>query len=156
MSEHNYIDEKSKKILIVSSRELLSIDESLSLLVTKSEFEGAVTLRPLAPGAVIGCSIDLIVKVAEAVLKMSEDPDEPKDRELEVSDVDLFVLREVAVSLVSLDESLSLALRRKIYELLMRPAIEAKAQKASELEFVENLITRSDDDGGLNQQLEDL
>ena len=94
--------------------------------------------------------------MAEAALKMSEDPGKPQDQELQVSDVDLFVLREVAVSLVSLDESLSLFLRRKIYELLMRPDIEAKAEEVSDLEFVENLITRSDGDGGLNQQLEDL
>ena len=99
---------------------------------------------------------DLISKVAEAVLKMPECLDKPQNQELEVSDVDLFVLREVAISLVLEDRSLSLSLRRKIYELLTRPSIEDKAVQGGELRFVEDLLNRSDEDGDLNQLIEDL
>ena len=156
MSNSKSLDEREDKVLVVSPEELLSIDESLSLLVNRSELDGAISLRPLASAAVIGCSIDLISKVAEAVLKMPECLDKPQNQELEVSDVDLFVLREVAISLVLVDRSLSLSLRRKIYTLLMRPSIEDKAVQCGELRFVEDLLNRADEDGDLNQLFEDL
>ena len=54
------IDEAQTKVLTLTPVELLSIDDGLSLLVNKNEFDGAVTLRPVYPSAGIGCSIDLI------------------------------------------------------------------------------------------------
>ena len=54
------IDEAHSKELTLSPVELLTIDDGLSLLVNKNEFDGAVALRPVYPSAGIGCSIDLI------------------------------------------------------------------------------------------------
>ena len=48
------IDEAEAKTLTLSPVELLSIDDGLSLLVNKNEFDGAVTLRPVYPSAGIG------------------------------------------------------------------------------------------------------
>ena len=113
------IDEAHSKELTLSPIELLTIDDGLSLLVNKNEFDGAVALRPIYPSAGIGCSIDLITKIGEAILRMAEDLEKPHNQVVLVTDVDIFVLRELVISqVVKMDRSIALGLRLKLYKLL--------------------------------------
>ena len=147
------IDESKAKQLILSPVELLSIDDGLSLLVNKNEFDGAVTLRPVYPSAGIGCSIDLLSKVGQAVLKMSEDLEKPRNQALEVTDVDIFILRELVISqVVKMDKSIALGLRLKLYELLYSEVMEEEATN----EAVASLLEVSNKDGKLGKVLDEF
>lgn len=147
------IDESKAKQLMLSPVELLSIDDGLSLLVNKNEFDGAVTLRPVYPSAGIGCSIDLLSKVGQAVLKMSEDLEKPRNQALEVTDVDIFILRELVISqVVKMDKSIALGLRLKLYELLYSEVMEEEATN----EAVASLLEVSNKDGKLGKVLDEF
>jgi len=147
------IDEAQTKVLTLTPVELLSIDDGLSLLVNKNEFDGAVTLRPVYPSAGIGCSIDLITKVGQAILKMSKNLEAPLSQTLEITDVDIYVLRELVISqVVKMDKSVALGLRLKLYNLLYSDFMQAEALDKS----VEHLLKISDKDGQLGTLLDAL
>jgi len=145
------IDEAHSKELSLSPVELLTIDDGLSLLVNKNEFDGAIALRPIYPSAGIGCSIDLITKIGEAILKMSEHLDKPMNQIIKVTDVDMFVLRELVVSqVVKMDRSVALGLRLKLYTLLYSENLEADELN----EKLDTLLEKSNTDGRLGQVLD--
>jgi len=147
------VDELQFKPLVLSPIELLSIDDGLSLLVNKGEFDGAVTLRPVYPSAGMGCSLDLITKVGQAILKMAEKLSTPENQTLEITDVDLYVLRELVISqVVKMDKSIALGLRLKLYALLYGDYMKAEALDES----VEHLLSISDKDGQLGTLLDAL
>jgi hypothetical protein len=149
----HHLDESHYKSLTLSPLELLTIDDGLSLLVNKSEFDGAVTLRPVYPSAGIGCSIDLISKVGQAILKMSENLETPTSQVIKLTDVDLYVLRELVISQVAkIDKSVAFGLRLKLYTLLHSDFIEAEELDNS----VERLLKVSDKDGQLGTLLDAL
>ena len=149
----HHIDEAQFKSLVLSPVELLSIDDGLSLLVNKNEYDGAITLRPVFPSASIGCSIDLITKIGQAILKMSKDLEAPESQTLEFTDVDLYILRELVISqVVKVDKNVALGLRLKLYNLLYSDLIKAEALDKS----VEHLLKVSDKDGQLGTLLDAL
>ena len=147
----HHIDEENAKVIILTPLELLTIDDGLSLLVNKNEFDGAVTLRPVYPTAGIGCSIDLLTKIGQAVLKMAEDLENPLNQEIELNDVDLYILRELLISQIAkIDRSVALSLRLKIYTLLYGEVIaEAKLNDS-----LERLLETSNKDGKLGTVLD--
>ncbi len=145
------IDELQTKIITLSPVELLSIDDGLSLLVNKNEFDGAVALRPIYPSAGIGSSIDFLAKIGQAILKMSENLEKPQPQDIEVVDVDLYILRELVISqVVKLDRSIALGLRLKIYSLLYGDFVKEDAINNS----LEQLLKTSDKDGKLGTVLD--
>jgi len=108
-------------------------------------------LRPIYPSAGIGCSIDLITKIGEAILKMSEHLDKPMNQIIKVTDVDMFVLRELVVSqVVKMDRSVALGLRLKLYTLLYSENLEADELN----EKLDTLLEKSNTDGRLGQVLD--
>jgi hypothetical protein len=129
----------------------LTIDDGLSLLVNKGEFDGAVTLRPVYPSAGIGCSIDLIARIGEAILKMAEKLESPTNQIIEVTDVDIYILRELVISqVVKMDRSIALGLRLKLYNLLYSDNVEAEAINKS----LDTLLEMSNKDGQLGKVLD--
>ena len=145
------IDEAYNKELSLSPVELLTIDDGLSLLVNKNEFDGAVALRPIYPSAGIGCSIDLITKIGEAILKMAESLEKPTTQIIKVTDVDIFVLRESVISqVVKMDKSVALGLRLKLYTLLYSENLEADEMNRT----LDTLLEKSNTDGRLGQVLD--
>ena len=147
------IDEAHSKELTLSPGELLTIDDGLSLLVNKNEFDGAVALRPVYPSAGIGCSIDLITKIGEAILRMSEDLEKPHNQVVLVTDVDIFVLRELVISqVVKMDRSIALGLRLKLYNLLYSENIKADNINRN----LDNLLEISNKDGELGKVLDEF
>jgi hypothetical protein len=149
--EGQHIDELSTKIISLEPVELLSIDDGISLLVNKNEYAGATTLRPIFPSAGIGCSIDFLAKIGQAIVKMSEDLENPQAQPIEVADVDLYVLRELVLSqVVKLDKGVALGLRLKIYNLLYGDFVREDAINNS----LEQLLETSDKDGKLGTALD--
>ena len=147
------IDEAHSKELTLSPIELLTIDDGLSLLVNKNEFDGAVALRPIYPSAGIGCSIDLITKIGEAILRMAEDLEKPHNQVVMVTDVDIFVLRELVISqVVKMDRSIALGLRLKLYKLLYSENIEADNLNKN----IDKLLEISNGDGALGKVLDEF
>jgi hypothetical protein len=147
----HHINETQQKNLSLSPVELLTIDDGLSLLVNKGEFDGAVTLRPVYPSAGIGCSIDLIARVGEAILKMAEKLESPTNQIIEVTDVDIYILRELVISqVVKMDRSIALGLRLKLYNLLYSDNVEAEAINKS----LDTLLEMSNKDGQLGKVLD--
>ena len=145
------IDEALSKELVLSPVELLTIDDGLSLLVNKNEYDGAVALRPIYPSAGIGCSIDLISKIGEAILRMAESLEKPTNQTIQVTDVDIFVLRELVISqVVKMDKSIALGLRLKLYTLLYSETLKADEMNKQ----LEKLLETSNDDGKLGQVLD--
>ena len=145
------IDEARSKELSLSPVELLTIDDGLSLLVNKNEFDGAIALRPIYPSAGIGCSIDLITKIGEAILRMAESLEKPTNQIISVTDVDIFVLRELVISqVVKMDRSIALGLRLKLYTLLYSETLEADAMNKK----LDILLEKSNTDGKLGQLLD--
>ena len=147
----HHIDEAHAKELSLSPVELLTIDDGLSLLVNKNEFDGAVALRPIYPSAGIGCSIDLITKLGEAILRMSECLEKPLNQTITVTDVDIFVLRELVISqVVKMDRSIALGLRLKLYNLLYSDNLKEDARNKS----LDELLEVSNKDGKLGKVLD--
>jgi hypothetical protein len=147
----HHIDELQTKIITLTPVELLSIDDGLSLLVNKTEFDGAIALRPVYPSAGIGCSIDFLTKIGQAILKMSENLENPQPQAVEVADVDLYILRELVIAqVVKIDRSVALGLRLKIYALLYGDFVEEAAINNS----LEQLLEMSDKDGKLGTVLD--
>lgn len=145
------IDELPTNIINLSPVELLSIDDGLSLLVNKNEFDGAISLRPVFPSASIGCSIDFLAKIGQAILKMSENLENPTNQSVEVADVDLYILRELVISqVIKMDKSVALGLRLKIYTLLYGKSVEEDAINES----LEKLLETSNEDGKLGTVLD--
>ena len=145
------IDELHTKIIKLTPVELLSIDDGLSLLVNKNEFDGAVALRPVYPSAGIGCSIDFLAKIGQAILKMSENLENPQPQDVEVVDVDLYILRELVIAqVVKIDRAIALGLRLKIYALLYGDFMEEAAINNT----LEQLLETSDKDGKLGTVLD--
>jgi len=145
------VDEACIKELTLSPVELLCIDDGLSLLVNKNEYDGAVTLRPVYPSAGIGCSIDLISKVGEAIIKMAETLENPTDETIQVTDVDIYILRELVISqVVKMDRSIALGLRLKLYNLLYSDNVEAESINKS----LDKLLEMSNIDGQLGKVLD--
>ena len=145
------IDELHTKNIKLTPVELLSIDDGLSLLVNKNEFDGAVALRPVYPSAGIGCSIDFLAKIGQAILKMSENLENPQPQDVEVVDVDLYILRELVIAqVVKIDRAIALGLRLKIYALLYGDFMEEAAINNT----LEQLLETSDKDGKLGTVLD--
>lgn len=145
------VNEAYARPLFLSPVELLNIDDGLSLLVNKGEFSGAVTLRPVFPSAGIGCSIELIAKVGQAILKMSENLEEPIGQTVSVTDIDIYVLRELVISqILKIDKSIAFGLRLKLYSLLYSDSVKAEELEQS----LERLIKASDKDGKLGTVLD--
>lgn len=116
-----YLDEIENKTLFLSRREALFIDDSLSMLVEKEIGDESLTsIRPLQHNAGIPAPIDLLEKIGMAVLFTTDPQNMGKEAAIQVSDTDLFMLREIALSFVKVGpEQVGYNLKLKIYKLLL-------------------------------------
>jgi len=141
------ISEEPEYKLRLTVKEVLFIDDSLSLLVSTADQSRTVALRATMPSNTIGSPIDLIQKVGLAVLEITT-RDFPKNGKVtvEVSDMELLILREIAKSHILLgDDIVGLSLKTKVYEALYGEFY--KEEKAlnflhSELEKADPKLTR--------------
>ena len=119
--EKHEIDSQFTRTLSLTRNEALYIDDSLSLMIEREAFGdtriGTMRLQMLS--APLGAPIDLIDKITYAVLYTTDDANKGKEADVQVSDEDLYMLREIAQSYVKVgSELVGYNLKKKIYALL--------------------------------------
>ena len=115
------IDHEHLRTLTLTRNESLYIDDSLSLLIEKEAFgeQRIGTMRLQLLSAPLGAPIDLIEKITYAVLYTTDKANQGRDANIEVTDEELFILREIAQSYIKIgDEPVGYNLKRKIYTLI--------------------------------------
>ncbi len=119
-TEEEFIPENQDKVLNLSRNEALFIDDNLSMLIEKDLGDDRLsTLRPLSHTAGLPAPIDLLEKIGVAILYTTDSANYGQEAEVIVSDTDLYMLREIAVSYAKVgDEPVGFQLKRKIYKLL--------------------------------------
>ena len=118
--EAYYPDTGVGKNLSLTRNEALYLDDSLTMMLDMSEgAQPFITMRPVMASMCIPAPVDLIEKIAVAVLFTLDRENIGQDAQVELSESDLFCLREVAQSYVKVgDEMVGFNLKRKIYSVL--------------------------------------
>lgn len=108
------------KFLSLTRNEALYLDDSLTMMLDTTE--GMVvfaTMRPMASTICVPAPVDLIEKIAIAVLSTLDTENEGREAVIEVNEGDLYCLRELAQSYVRIgEEQVGYNLKRKIYKAL--------------------------------------
>jgi len=121
-----YLPDIPDKVLSLTRNEALFIDDNLSMLVEKDLGDSALgTVRPLAHTAGLPAPIELLEKIGMALLYTMDSNNRGKEAEIPVSDTDLYMLRELALSYARVgEEQVGYNLKRKIYTLLFSKSYE--------------------------------
>ena len=114
------------KILKLTRNESLFIDDSLTMIIEREHGDERITtVRPLQHTAALPSPVDLLEKIAIAILYTTDPKNEGKEAELFVSDTDLYMLREISHSYIKVgEEPVGFNLKRKIYTLLYQKRYE--------------------------------
>tara|TARA_Y100000310_G_C20568814_1_gene756924 strand:- start:493 stop:966 length:474 start_codon:yes stop_codon:yes gene_type:complete len=114
------INDMVKMTLSLSRNEALYIDDSLSLMVERTDADRMIgTMRLLLLSAPMGAPLDLIEKITYAVLYTTDDANQAKEAQVEVTEEDIYILREIAQSYIKVgSEAVGFNLKRKLYNLL--------------------------------------
>ena len=106
-----------EKVLKLTPNEALFIDDSLTMMIDAAD--GAMmfsAMRPLVASAQIPAPLDLIEKIAVAVLFIMDDDNAGLLAEVNLNDGDLLYIREICRSHVIIrEEPVGYNLKRKIY-----------------------------------------
>ena len=115
-----YLPDIVDKTLSLTRNELLFIDDSLSMLVEKDLGDsGLGTVRPLAHTAGLPAPIELLEKIGKGILFTVDPKNNGLEAKIPVSDTDLYMLREVALSYMKFGkENVGFSIKIKIYEQL--------------------------------------
>ena len=118
--EAYYPDTGVSKTISLSRNEALYLDDSLTMMLDVSDgAQPFITMRPVIASMCIPAPVDLIEKIAGAVLFTLDVENAGLEADIELSESDLFCLREVAQSYVKVgDEMVGFNLKRKIYSVL--------------------------------------
>ena len=108
------------KFLSLTRNEALYLDDSLTMMLDTSEgIVSFATMRPMASTICVPAPVDLIEKIAMAVLATLDTENEGRESVIEVNEGDLYCLRELAQSYIRIgDEPVGYNLKRKIYSAL--------------------------------------
>lgn len=113
-----FFDEEIKE-LTLTHNEALYLDDSLTMMLEREGGEGFVTMRPLMASASVPAPVNLIEKIAKAILFTLDNNNEGSSASIFVDDGDLYLLREIAQSYIKVgEENVGYNLKRKIYSLL--------------------------------------
>ena len=103
-----------EKVLKLTPNEALFIDDSLTMMIDGAMMFSA--MRPLVASAQIPAPLDLIEKIAVAVLFTMDDDNAGLLAEVNLNDGDLLYIREICQSHVIIrEEPVGYNLKRKIY-----------------------------------------
>ena len=118
--EAYYPDTGLVKKLLLTRNEALYLDDSLTMMLDTSEgVQPFITMRPVMASMCIPAPVDLIEKIAVAVLFTLDPENEGQSATVELNESDLFCLREVTQSYARVgDELVGFNLKRKIYGVL--------------------------------------
>ncbi len=123
-SESGTEDGDSLKPLSLTRDEVLFIDDMLSLMIVASEGQGPIgtqvtTIRRLTPRTGLPAPLEIVEKIAYAVLFTTDPDNDGKEAIVHLDRSDLLMLREISCS-NSLHgrKPVGYTLKRKIYEVL--------------------------------------
>ena len=118
--EAYYPDTGVSKTISLSRNEALYLDDSLTMMLDVSDgAQPFITMRPVIASMCIPAPVDLIEKIAVAVLFTLDPENVGQEARVELVESDLFCLREVTQSYVRVgDEMVGFNLKRKIYTAL--------------------------------------
>ena len=112
------VDEQTHPIFMTHN-EVMFIDDSLTMMLETAQGDVYSTMRPLTASAQLPAPVDLIEKIANAVLYTLDIENRGQEAEILVNDGDLYCLRELAQSYVRVgDEPVGFNLKKKIYTAL--------------------------------------
>ena len=107
------------RILTLTRNEALYLDDSLTMMLETNQGDIFSTMRPLIATAQLPAPVDLIEKIANAVLYTLDIENRGQEAEILVNDGDLYCLRELAQSYIRIgDEPVGFSLKRKVCDLL--------------------------------------
>ena len=140
----HHIAETPDYELRLTVKEVLFIDDSLSLLVAKEDQLHSIPLRGTMPSDTIGAPIDFIQKIGMAVLEITGRKFPKRGLvSIFVSDMELMLLREITKSNIVLgDDIVGLSLKTKVYEQLYGE--EYRMEKA--MEYLHQDLSKSNPD----------
>ena len=120
MFDDKELCESPSKSLLLTRNEALYLDDSLTMMLEPSQGEGIFsTMRPMIATAQLPAPVDLIEKIAVAVLFTIDEENQGEEAELLLTEGDLYCLREIAQSYVCIgEERVGYNLKRKIYKAL--------------------------------------
>jgi hypothetical protein len=112
------IDDNPKHELILTTAELLFIDDHLTMLVNESDYAGCASIKPQMPAPVVAVELPLILVIGAALLETFSNPG--VDVPVSLSDSHLLHLREIAHTDAVLGSNrVGLNLKQKIYGALL-------------------------------------
>lgn len=117
-SHSHPIDDNPKHELILTTAELLFIDDHLTMLVNESDYAGSASIKPRLPAPVVAVDLPLILVIGTALLEAFSNPG--VDVPVSLSDSHLLNLREIAhTDAVMGSNKVGLNLKQKIYRALL-------------------------------------
>jgi len=120
------ISQEPEKLLSLTRNEALFIDDSLTMIIERDIGDDRLTtVRPLSHTAGLPAPVDLLEKIAMAILFTTEPENTGKEADVYVSDTDLYMLREIAHSYIKVGgEYVGYNLKRKLYLLLYQKSYD--------------------------------
>ena len=129
--EFSPIGEYPSYKISLTIKELVYVDDSISLLVNREDQLQSTPLKASMPTNTIGAPMEFIRKVGMGVLSIFDSDKMKGEVELEVSELELMILRELAHSSVSNGDILiGLGLKRKVYKALWGDTLKQDALSA--------------------------
>ena len=119
--DDNELFDTPTKALSLNRNEALYIDDSLTMMLDNSSGESFFgTMRPMVPTANMPAPVDLIEKIATAVLFTADPNNNGQEAEVMLNDGDLYCLRELSQSYIKIgEEHVGYNLKIKIYNALL-------------------------------------
>ena len=110
-----YISDSPTKKIKLTLAELLYIDDTITMAVNGSEFEGMMPIRVPMPSNCTIVTIDFIDKIGKALLKAMKGG----SVRMAISEADLYLLREIALSdVVHYGNRVGISLKGKVLNAL--------------------------------------
>ena len=132
------MEEHKTKIIMLTKVEAFYLDDVFTLLtVPDREFGMPVGLRPTGQSALLAVPPDLIDRIGMVIL-LTTSEDGIEEAPLEVDDNDLYMIREVAnTGLTISDEPVGLSLKKKVYSALLGGSFEDSLKFAKLMQDME-------------------
>tara|TARA_R110002020_G_scaffold440718_1_gene651372 strand:- start:1143 stop:1631 length:489 start_codon:yes stop_codon:yes gene_type:complete len=125
LERFHHITDKRNIPVSLEIKELLFIDDHVTLLISEHDYEHMTTLTPRLPSMVIPMDIGFIETIGTGLLQAFLNPG--KDVEVLFSQADLMGIREIAVTPVSYgNTNVGLSLKRKLYTALYGADMQMK------------------------------
>ena len=125
LDRFHHITDKRNIPVSLEIKELLFIDDNVTLLISEHDYEHMTTLTPRLPSMVIPMDIGFIETIGTGLLQAFLNPG--KDVDVLFSQADLMGIREIAVTPVSYgNTNVGLSLKRKLYTALYGADMQMK------------------------------